>query len=43
MFEIGAPAGKQVVDDNYIPAFAQQGIHEMGSQETGAAGDQGAL
>src|ERR1700722_5036548 len=39
----GAAAGEQVVDDNYAPAFAEQGIAEMGSQETGAAGDQGAL
>ena len=26
-----------------VPAFGEQGIAEMGSQETGATGDQGAL
>ena len=43
MSEIGAAAGEQVVDYDHAPAFAEQGIAEMGSQETGAAGDQGAL
>ena len=41
--KVGAPAGEQVVDDNHVPAFAEQGIAEMGSEETGAAGDQSAL
>ena len=43
MFEIRAAAGEQVVDDNHTPALAEQGIAEMGSEEAGAAGDQGAL
>ena len=43
MIEIGAAAGEQVVDHNHTPTFAEQGIAEMGSEETGAAGDQGAL
>jgi hypothetical protein len=41
--EIGAAAGEQVVDDDHAPALAEQGIAEMGSQETGATGDQGAF
>ena len=43
MRKIGAAAGEQIVDDNHGPALAEQGIAEMGSKETGAAGDQGAL
>jgi hypothetical protein len=43
MGEILAAAGEQVVDDNHAPAFAEQGVAEMGSQETGATGHQGAL
>ncbi len=43
MGEVRAAAGEQVVDDNHAPAFAEQSIAEMGSQETGAAGDQCAL
>ena len=43
MSEVGAAAGEEVVDDNHAPALAEQGIAEMRSQETGAAGDQGAL
>ena len=43
MSEIMAPAGEQVVDDDDALAFAEQGIAEMGSQETGTTGDQGAL
>ena len=43
MSEVVAAAGEQVVDYNHIPAFAEQGIAEMGSQETGATGDQCAL
>ena len=41
--EVGAAAGEQVVDDNHAPAFGEQSVAEMGSQETGAAGDQSAL
>src|SRR5580658_9291838 len=43
MGEVRAAAGEEVVDYNHTPAFAEQGIAEMGSQETGTAGDQGAL
>src|SRR5580704_75113 len=43
MDEVLAAAGEEVVDNNHTPAFAEQGIAEMGSQETGATGDQGAL
>ena len=43
MSEVGAAAGEQVVDDNYAPAFAEQSIAEMRSEETGTAGHQGAL
>jgi hypothetical protein len=31
MFKIGAAAGEQVVDDHHAPAFAEQGIAQMGS------------
>ena len=43
MGEVGAAAGEQVVDDNDAPAFGEQGIAEMGSEKSGAAGDQRAL
>jgi hypothetical protein len=31
MFEVGAAAGEQVVDDDHIPAFGEQSVAEMGS------------
>ena len=43
MVEVCAAAGEQVVDDNHTPAFTEQGVAEMGSEETGTTGDQGAL
>src|ERR1700733_762994 len=43
MIQIRAAAGEEVVDYNHTPAFTEEGIAEMGSQETGSAGDQCAL
>jgi len=43
VLQIGAAAGEQVIDDDYMPAFAEQGVAEMGSEKTGAAGDQRAF
>jgi len=42
MSDVPAASGEQVVDDNHTVALAEQGIAEMGSQKTGAAGDQSA-
>jgi hypothetical protein len=39
MFEIRAPAGEQVVDDNHAPAFGEEGIAEVRSEKAGAPGD----
>jgi hypothetical protein len=39
MFEVSAAAGEQIIDDNHVPAFTEQGIAEMRSQETSAAGN----
>ncbi len=35
MVKIGAAAGQQIVDGNHAPTLAEQGIAEMGSEETG--------
>jgi hypothetical protein len=43
VFEIMAAAGEQVVDDDYVPALAEQGITEMRAEKTGAAGHQRAM
>jgi len=43
MRQVRAAASQQVVDNNYAPAFAEQGVTEMRSQETGATGDESAL
>src|ERR1700689_867036 len=43
VFKIGAPTGKQVVDDNHTPALGEQGIAQVGSQKTGATRDYSAL
>ncbi len=39
MFEVRAPSGEQVVDDDHAPAFGEQGIAEVGPEKTGAPGD----
>ncbi len=39
VLEVGAASGEQIVDDDHAPAFAEQGVAQMRSQETGAAGD----
>jgi hypothetical protein len=39
MFEVRAPTGEQVVDDNHAPAFGEQGIAEVGSEKTGTPGN----
>ena len=41
--EIGEPSRKQVIDHDDAPAFGEQGIAEMRSQKSGAAGDHRAL
>ncbi len=43
MRQVRAAASQQVVDNNYAPAFAEQGVTKMRSQETGATGDESAL
>ena len=43
MRQVRAAASQQVVNNNYAPAFAEQGVTKMRSQETGATGDESAL
>ena len=43
MGKIGAAAGEQIVDNNHAPAFAEEGVAKMRSQETGATGNESAL
>ncbi len=43
MVKVCLASGEQIVDDDDAVALAEQGIAEMGSEETGAAGDQSAL
>ena len=43
MGEILKPPGKQVVDNHNAPAFADQGIAQMGAEKAGASRHQRAL
>jgi hypothetical protein len=40
MIEVCLPAGEEVVDGNHAPLLGQLSIAKMGSQETGATGNQ---
>ncbi len=41
--DVGALAAREVVENGDIPAIVEQGLGDMGTDEPGTAGDQGAL
>jgi hypothetical protein len=43
MFEVGAAASEKIIDRDHVPAIAEEGVAQMRSQKTGAAGDCRAL
>ena len=43
MVNISAAAGQQVIDRDHLPAIAEEGVAQMRSQKTGAAGDRRAF
>src|SRR5580693_8040050 len=40
MFEVGSPPGQQVIYRNHGITFTQQRVTQVGTEETGTAGDQ---
>src|SRR5580693_8175019 len=42
VFEVGSPPGQQVIYRNHRITFTQQRITQVGTEETGTAGDQSA-
>src|SRR5580692_11857010 len=40
VFEVGPPPGQQVIYRNHRITFSQQCVTQMGTEETGTAGDQ---
>src|SRR5580704_6516562 len=42
VFEVGSPPSQQVINRNHRITFTQQRVTQMGTEETGTAGDQSA-